>query len=159
MTGEDLFDEGRAGTLQADDENWIARRVARAGVSVEQRPGEGRDGGLDARRKYHLPLRQLRRADAVASRIMAERAFGVVAIFKCLAERKMKVQRVLHFELALQGMAHRGNISRGESEALEVGKRPISFSVGRPRLDRLAKRRDRLIHAADSLQRIAEAHP
>jgi len=51
MAGEDLLDEGRTGTRQADDEDWVRRRVAPAGAFGKKAGGEERLASADEGRR------------------------------------------------------------------------------------------------------------
>jgi hypothetical protein len=49
MAGDDLLDQGRAGTRHADDKHWCRRRIAAAGLRRDQVAGKCRRDAVEQR--------------------------------------------------------------------------------------------------------------
>ena len=125
MAGQYLFDQRRARSLHADNENRIARGCAAASAGGEK--GRGEQGNI----LVH-PLADHQRiiggnggAEAVALGIMSERLLRFAAIFIGLAECEIEPDQILYRHSGnSEARLHRRNVGVVEREGLEVGEAP-----------------------------------
>ncbi len=159
MAGQDLLDQGRTGTVQAEYENRVRRLATRSAKPLEK---GGRGMCHDIVRRpgdRHLVGVELLGPEGVSGRIMPERRFIVRPVLVGLSQREMDVQRLFDVEPGPKRLEHLGNVAGRELVGLEVGQRPIGLAERRLELGRPFQCPDRLVHPADSLQRVGEVHP
>jgi len=92
--GEDLLDQGRAGAVQANNEDRRVARVTVGGALSEELRRENTHGAVDPHRQAGRFVMRTGGGDGIARRIMSERRFGFAALLKCPAKREVKIETV-----------------------------------------------------------------
>ena len=160
MTGQDLFDQGRARARHADHEDRIARIATGAGTRGEELTTAGADRVQIARMRELRIVGHLLAAQRVAAGVVPERFLRHARVFQRLAQRELEMQaRVVIQVIALQLGAHRHDVGRVEAHGLEIGQAPPRTAEARLQFDRTPVRGDRIRGPACGLQRMAVADP
>ena len=130
MAGEDLFEQGGARTRQAEDEDRIARRIARALPALEQVTCASRFLGREFLAHPVRVVAGLASFQRIASLVETERRLVFLAILMRLAEREAKVDAVHEGDFGpLELRVHRGDFRFGEAVGLEIGERVIGIAM------------------------------
>ena len=112
MAGEDLLDQGRAGTVQSDNEDRTVVGAAAALQPFEEVRCDGRERFIDVLGDGDLVRIESRGPQRIADGIMAKALFVFPAVLECLAEREMDVQRVVLAGPAAERGLHPPEIAR-----------------------------------------------
>ena len=130
MAGEDLFEQGGARTRQAEDEDRIARRIARALPALEQVTCASRFLGREFLAHPVRVVAGLASFQRIASLVETERRLVFLAILMRLAEREAEMDAVHEGDFgSFELRVHRGDLRFGEAVGLEIGERVIGIAV------------------------------
>ena len=165
MARENLFEQGRTGTRQTDDEDRIGRWVAAARAFGEELARVDLLRFCDPRAGVAGAVGHGLQAQGVAGSVMRKRIGVVRAIFERFAEREIEMEAMLRGKLiggkivARELRAHRRDLVVAEAEGLEIGEAPIRLAEAGIERDAAPISSDGLVLTPGGLQRVAVAHP
>src|SRR6188768_3039836 len=108
MAREDLLDQGGTRALEPDHEDRIARRIASSARPSEQGFVKRGYDLVDEGRHARLLWCQAPRPDCIALGIVTEALLVTATILERLAEREVKVKRVIVRDFPAKRLAHCG---------------------------------------------------
>ena len=138
MRGEDLLQQGRAGTRQADDEDRVGPVAAETLPRRQEIWREQRFLQPDIAVDRLGAIADLALLQRIAALVTAEGLAVVAAILQRLAEREAEMIAVDRRGLGPRLLRlHAGDLVLGETIGLEIGQAPISVAEARPAFGRL----------------------